>query len=49
MKEKKNWAAELAERSGKTKATIYYWARKLGRKPTIRDLNNVKIGRPEKY
>lgn len=49
MKEKKNWAQDLADKTGKTRAAIYYIARKLGRKPTIKDLREVKIGRPEKY
>lgn len=39
----------LAEKSGKSKPTIYNLARKLGRLPTLEELNNQKQGRPRKY
>ena len=47
--QKKNWAQELADKTGKTRSSIYYLARKLGRKPTLQDIQNIKLGRPEKY
>lgn len=49
MKFKKGWAEDLAEKTGRTRASIYYIARKLGKKPTIREINAIKQGRPEKY
>lgn len=44
---------ELAEKSGKSPATIYNYAKKLGRLPTLREaIDGVytgKRGRPVKY
>lgn len=39
----------LSEESGKSKTTIYNLAKKLGRLPTVEELNNQKKGRPKKY
>ena len=49
MANKKNWAVELAEKTGKSRAAIYYYARKLGRKPTVKEILSAKPGRPEKF
>lgn len=40
---------ELAEETGKNKASIYHLAKKLGRTPTVEEIKNVKMGRPSKY
>lgn len=40
---------EVAEQTGKTTATIYRLAKKLGRIPTVEEVKNVKMGRPSKY
>ena len=40
---------EIAEQTHKSKQAIYTLAKKLGRKPTIEEVNNVKRGRKEKY
>lgn len=42
---------ELAEKSGKSINTVYYYAKKLGRLPTVEELKDPKkkTGRPRKY
>ena len=40
---------ELAEKTGKSKVTIYKVARRLGRIPTIEEVMNRQNGRPKKY
>lgn len=40
---------ELAEKSGKKKSTIYTFAKRIGRTPTLEEVLNVKRGRPKKY
>lgn len=40
---------ELSKLSGKCPATVYRLAKKLGRLPTLEELNNQKKGRPIKY
>lgn len=43
-------AREIAEKSGKTVTTIYNYAKKLGRLPTVEEAKKgVPIGRPPKY
>lgn len=43
-------AREIAEKSGKSIATIYSYARKLGRLPTVEEAKKgAPIGRPPKY
>lgn len=49
MARKKNWAAELADKSGKTRAAIYAQAKRLGRRPTLREVKNQRHGRPPKF
>ena len=39
----------LSEKSGKSKTCIYDLAKKLGRLPTVEELNSQKKGRPRKY
>lgn len=41
---------ELSKKSGKAISTVYYYAKKLGRLPTLEELKNTKkAGRPKKY
>lgn len=47
--EKLNWCEDLHRKTGKSKQWIYRVARRLGRKPTVKDLTNVKKGRPSIY
>ena len=46
-------AKEIAEKSGKSVATIYNYAKRLGRLPTLdeakKGVSNGKRGRPLKY
>ena len=49
MAKKKNWAVDLAERSGKSKSAIYAHAKRLGRRPTLREVKNQRNGRPPKF
>lgn len=49
MVKKKNWAVDLAERSGKSRAAIYKLAERLGRRPTLREVKNQRNGRPPKF
>ena len=39
---------ELARMTGRSSGAIYYLARKLGRLPTLAELEQVKMGRPRK-
>lgn len=41
--------SELSKITGKSRAAIYNLAKKLGRIPTIEEINNQKVGRPTKY
>lgn len=49
MANKKNWAQELADKAGKSRVSIYNLARKLGRKPTLKEVMSVRPGRPQKF
>lgn len=50
MKKELSKIEELALKSGKSRPTIYYHAKKLGRLPTLEELQNAKrTGRPRKY
>ena len=41
---------ELIKKTGRSKTTIYRYAQKLGRLPTVEELNKQKkSGRPRKY
>lgn len=41
---------EIAEKSGKSTATIYNYAKRLGRLPTVEEAKKgVPMGRPPKY
>lgn len=43
-------AREIAEKSGKSIATIYNYAKRLGRLPTVEEAKRgLPIGRPPKY
>ena len=48
-KEDKNPIVVLAEKTGRSRMTIYYIARKLGRLPTEEEVMSQKKGRPRKY
>jgi hypothetical protein len=39
---------QLAEISGKTVQTIYYYSKKLKRLPTLEEIKDAKVGRPRK-
>lgn len=41
--------AELIEKSGKCKSVVYNLAQKLNRLPTLKELSELKRGRPSKY
>lgn len=43
------WAEILAAASGKSVATVYRLANKLGRWPTLDEFKAVRTGRPKKY
>lgn len=43
------WIAELMRKTGKSEVTIYKIAKRLGRKPTLEELENRTSGRPRKY
>ena len=48
--DKKMTVAELAKITGKSKATVYKYAKRLGRLPTVEELTAPpKMGRPPKY
>ena len=49
MAENKNPINILAEKTGRSRMTIYSLARKLGRLPTEEEVLNQKRGRPRKY
>ena len=49
MEEKKMTIAELAAASGKSKTAVYNLAKKLGRLPTLEEVQSVKRGAPVKY
>ena len=40
---------ELMAKTGKSRQSIYNLAQKLGRKPTVEEINALKAGRPQKY
>ena len=40
---------ELVKATGKSRATIYLMAKRLGRLPTKEEVLAVKMGRPKKY
>lgn len=40
---------ELVKITGKSKSSIYNLAKKLGRIPTIEEINAQKVGRPPKH
>lgn len=44
-----NKVEELARLTGKSSTVIYKLAKRLGRLPTIPEINNRKNGRPRKY
>lgn len=46
---KKSPVQELMEKTGRSKTAIYTLAKKLGRLPTVEEVQNQKKGRPRKY
>jgi predicted transcriptional regulator len=50
IKNEKPTVQELMKKTGRSKATIYNIAKKLGRLPTVEEiLNQPPVGRPRKY